>query len=223
MSPAPPEASTSRQPSVELQQDTFTSQNQESREARSEHYGSQGGQVDETSLARYGLVLPDPSLKPDPALEVSNPAVRKFSKMLTGLLQAKLAHFHTVSAQGHDFNSTLERNKSFRNPHILDTLVRFVSVNERGSNLPEEVWDQKNMMEQGNAKRLRAIQKQREQEREERQTKGPRRDKIAFESSSSSSNLSGRGAHRRERSRSPPPRHYDQHRHRERDRDRHRR
>lgn len=120
-----------------------------------------------------------------------------------------MTNFHALCAQGHDFNATLERNKSFRNPHILDSLVRFVSVNERGSNLPaDEIWDQRRMMEQGNAKRLGEIQKQREKDREERQTRGPRRDKISFEQSSGGGGSSSRTD--RERSRSP-------HRHKDRD------
>lgn len=118
----------------------------------------------------------------------------EFGEELIVSAQDKLAHFHRLSAQGLSFNSTLERNKSFRNPHILDTLVRFVDVDETCSNLPaEEAWDASVMQSEGNVKRVGEKQKQREQDREERQTRGPRRDKIGFESSSG-----------RRRSRSPP-------------------
>ena len=54
-------------------------------------------------LARFGL-LPPSTAPVDPALE------------------AKLAHFHQLSAQGLSFNASLMRNKAFRNPHILGAL-----------------------------------------------------------------------------------------------------
>jgi hypothetical protein len=43
------------------------------------------------------------------------------------------------------FNDSLQRNKAFRNPHILSKLVEYVDVDEMGSNFPRNVWDSKGM------------------------------------------------------------------------------
>ncbi|WFD49146.1 hypothetical protein GLX27_003824 [Malassezia furfur] len=49
-------------------------------------------------------------------------------------LCAKLAHFHTLKAQGTHFNATLARNRSFHNPHIYEKLVKWADLDETGSN-----------------------------------------------------------------------------------------
>lgn len=55
--------------------------------------------------------------------------------------QAKLRHFHALRAQGIYFNATLQANKSFRNPAILQKLVDFVAVDEKKSAFPPDVWE----------------------------------------------------------------------------------
>lgn len=39
------------------------------------------------------------------------------------------------------FNDSLMSNRSFRNPHLYATLVDFVDVDERTTNLPTNIWD----------------------------------------------------------------------------------
>lgn len=55
---------------------------------------------------------------------------------MTSALQAKLAHFHTLKAQGMHFNASLSRNRAFRNPHIYAKLVDWVAVDETASAYP---------------------------------------------------------------------------------------
>ncbi|KAJ2870485.1 hypothetical protein H4R27_004148 [Coemansia aciculifera] len=51
-------------------------------------------------------------------------------------LQAKFAQWYDLKQQGANFNETLMRNKTFRNPNIYQWLVDHLGLEEAGSNMP---------------------------------------------------------------------------------------
>ncbi|KAJ2820442.1 hypothetical protein GGI24_004486, partial [Coemansia furcata] len=51
-------------------------------------------------------------------------------------LQAKFAQWYELKKQGANFNETLMRNKTFRNPNIYQWLVDHLALEEAGSNMP---------------------------------------------------------------------------------------
>ncbi|KAJ2112840.1 hypothetical protein IW146_004316 [Coemansia sp. RSA 922] len=51
-------------------------------------------------------------------------------------LQAKFAQWYDLKQQGTNFNETLMRNKTFRNPNIYQWLVDHLGLEEAGSNMP---------------------------------------------------------------------------------------
>ncbi|KAJ2062313.1 hypothetical protein GGI17_002551 [Coemansia sp. S146] len=51
-------------------------------------------------------------------------------------LQAKFAQWYDLKQQGANFNETLMRNKTFRNPNIYQWLVNHLGLEEAGSNMP---------------------------------------------------------------------------------------
>ncbi|KAJ2746252.1 hypothetical protein GGI20_001532 [Coemansia sp. BCRC 34301] len=51
-------------------------------------------------------------------------------------LQAKFAQWYDLKRQGANFNETLMRNKTFRNPNIYQWLVDHLGLEEAGSNMP---------------------------------------------------------------------------------------
>ncbi|KAJ2682602.1 hypothetical protein IWW39_005925 [Coemansia spiralis] len=53
-------------------------------------------------------------------------------------LQAKFAQWYDLKQQGANFNETLMRNKTFRNPNIYQWLVDHLGLEEAGSNMPLE-------------------------------------------------------------------------------------
>jgi hypothetical protein len=60
--------------------------------------------------------------------------VEKSSDNIDEELFKKLAHFHKLKKeQGTHFNQSLNRNRSFHNPHIYSKLVQWVEVEETGS------------------------------------------------------------------------------------------
>jgi hypothetical protein len=60
--------------------------------------------------------------------------VEKPSDKVDKELFKKLAHFHALKReQGTHFNQSLNRNRSFHNPHIYSKLVQWVEVEETGS------------------------------------------------------------------------------------------
>ncbi|KAJ1814056.1 SAP30-binding protein [Coemansia sp. RSA 2599] len=56
-------------------------------------------------------------------------------------LQAKFAHWYGLRKEGANFNDTLMRNKTFRNPNIYKWLVDHLKIEEAGSNLCENGFD----------------------------------------------------------------------------------
>lgn len=68
--------------------------------------------------------------------------------------QAKVASFHKLKASGTHFNTSLARNRAFRNPHIYAKLVKFVDVLETGTNYPKEVWDPHGLPKEAYADRI---------------------------------------------------------------------
>ncbi|GAO50623.1 HCNGP-domain-containing protein [Saitoella complicata NRRL Y-17804] len=96
----------------------------------------------------------------------------------------KVEQFRDLKAAGAHFNLQLVRNSDFRNPRMLETMAEYVDVHEQyGSNFPRNVWDVKNVPEDGSAERLAERQKLWVEGMSERQ-KGRRQ--IGFESSSNS-------------------------------------
>ncbi|KAL7008132.1 hypothetical protein EMMF5_002314 [Cystobasidiomycetes sp. EMM_F5] len=125
-------------------------------------------------LAEYGIPPPSPDIGPDPTLD------------------AKLRHFHSLRAQGIRFNATLQANKSFRNPSILQKLVDFVAVDEKKSAFPAQVWESSaGMGADAWADAIAETQKQKSEERQKAQERG-KRSNIEFESSSQSSSSKDR-------------------------------
>lgn len=60
--------------------------------------------------------------------------IEKSTEGVDEALAAKLAKFHKLKEeQGTHFNQSLNRNRSFRNPHIYSKLVQWVGVEETGS------------------------------------------------------------------------------------------
>ncbi|KAJ2461178.1 hypothetical protein GGF42_000361 [Coemansia sp. RSA 2424] len=53
-------------------------------------------------------------------------------------LQAKFAQWYDLKQQGANFNETLMRNKTFRNPNIYQWLVDNLGLEEAGSNMPTD-------------------------------------------------------------------------------------
>ncbi|KAJ2889256.1 SAP30-binding protein [Coemansia asiatica] len=53
-------------------------------------------------------------------------------------LQAKFAHWYSLRQEGANFNDTLMRNKTFRNPNIYKWLVDHLKLEEAGSNFCED-------------------------------------------------------------------------------------
>ncbi|KAJ1881526.1 SAP30-binding protein [Coemansia sp. RSA 1722] len=56
-------------------------------------------------------------------------------------LQAKFAHWYDLRQEGANFNDTLMRNKTFRNPNIYKWLVDHLKLEEAGSNFDEQGFD----------------------------------------------------------------------------------
>ncbi|KAG8933378.1 hypothetical protein FRC02_012054 [Tulasnella sp. 418] len=102
-------------------------------------------------------------------------------------LKAKVASFHSLKKQGKHYNDSLMRNKSFRNPHILEKLVEFVNLEEtKGTNFPKDVWDPFDVQPEWYADKIAVLQKARSEEKLKAQAPG-QRTKIIFQSSSSAS------------------------------------
>ncbi|KAJ2002134.1 SAP30-binding protein [Coemansia thaxteri] len=53
-------------------------------------------------------------------------------------LQAKFTHWYELKQQGANFNETLMRNKTFRNPNIYRWLVDHLKLEEAGSNMASD-------------------------------------------------------------------------------------
>lgn len=128
--------------------------------------------------------------------------IEKQSGQVDQALFNKLAHFHTLKEeQGVHFNQSLNRNRSFRNPHIYSKLVEWVEVEETASGYTDmikgdkvkadEVWmssqeARQELKLQGGKDAISFLQKRRQEEVDERK-KRARRDNIDFVGSKNSS------------------------------------
>jgi hypothetical protein len=56
-------------------------------------------------------------------------------------LQARIANFHKMKLSGRSLNRELRKSKAFRNPDILDKLVKRSGLKELGSNYPSHLFD----------------------------------------------------------------------------------
>ncbi|OZJ03950.1 hypothetical protein BZG36_02943 [Bifiguratus adelaidae] len=93
-------------------------------------------------------------------------------------LVAKINHFHELRRQGTIFNEHLLKSKAFRNPHIFQKLIEFVSLDEYGTNLPKSVHDPHGFGADEYATALVEAQTRRGEERALAQAQG--RNQIAF-------------------------------------------
>ena len=121
-------------------------------------------------------------------------------------LTAKLANFHELKQKGIHFNQSLNKNRSFRNPHIYAKLVDWIGVDEntsgyrqflRKNNKPvdeqeaEKVWSssssaRKALKRRASAERIAEMQKRQQEESDKGKLRG-KREKIDFAPASSSS------------------------------------
>lgn len=127
-------------------------------------------------------------------------------------LEAKLARFHDLKAQGIHFNESLMSNHSFNNPHIYSHLVEFVDIDETRSNFPDlmgpKAWNPHDpeVLRDGDLDRITKQQEAAENEREARQKRAQKRS-IGFVSSTadnSSADEKGKGRHRSRETRERP-------------------
>ncbi|KAI9137641.1 HCNGP-like protein-domain-containing protein [Paraphysoderma sedebokerense] len=95
--------------------------------------------VEDEWEARKRLCWPIPELEV-PGLENYGIPESPGKEVDVGLIE-QLQHYLILKASGISFNTSLLSNKSFKNPHIYQKLIKMLSLNEHGSNFVEERLD----------------------------------------------------------------------------------
>jgi len=110
--------------------------------------------IEQIRLKRNALLVPEPytdcptwTMPPEPTGEI-DPEI-----------QAKVEGFHTaLQTQGISFNSRLQANRGFRNPHIYYKLVEFLGLDELGTNFERDWFDPAGFPPEAYAAKLRDAQ-----------------------------------------------------------------